>query len=357
MKHVRLLALATLVTGCGTEAARPSDGGTPIVIPSEDIGESPADTGSLDPDAGDGSDASPAMDTGRPDTALPSLDVTLGDDTPGTPPDTAVEPPPDDGTCEPLSTRCEGEILVTCSDDGLAEGRTRCAATNRVCRTLATGAACIAPTEPPPDDEDDPICEPGESICGPADSVLTCNERGSAFEESARCDEGCENGRCSSSCPDERLEPLPAGVFRVNLCRRGDNYRQRSQGTAAGSCREYSYGGDDMVYRLDLTERRRVSINVRDDDDGVAIDTVVSIRSACDEVSTQVACNDDVPCAQSSVTTGACVGGLQPRESQLTTVLDAGTWFVIVDTLQYRSRSGVNFGCGNVRVETRITAP
>jgi hypothetical protein len=67
----------------------------------------------------------------------------------------------------------------------------------------------------------------------------------------------------------------------------------------------------EQVYTLRLTERRHVVLDVQ-----AEYDSVLSLRSACERESSEVACNDDFR---------------GPRSSRIETDLEPGTYYAIVD--------------------------
>jgi len=84
-----------------------------------------------------------------------------------------------------------------------------------------------------------------------------------------------------------------------------------------GSCGTSS--AKEMVYRLDVPSRQRVSIEV-----DPRFDAVLYIRKDCADPSTEIGCNDDVSGRSPS-------RGNAMRPSKLDEVLDAGTYYVFVD--------------------------
>ena len=53
----------------------------------------------------------------------------------------------------------------------------------------------------------------------------------------------------------------------------------------------------------------------------------------CDERGTQIACDDDVTCAESSI--GGPCSGVEVRESRIETHLAAGTYYIVADAFAY----------------------
>ena len=105
-------------------------------------------------------------------------------------------------------------------------------------------------------------------------------------------------GRCDSPLP------ITAGMYDGNTSR-GESENESS--CASSSSRE-------VVYRLDLTARQRVTIDV-----DPHFDSVLYVRKDdCSDVEAEVACNDDVG---------------HERRSRIDEVLDPGAYFVFVDGL------------------------
>lgn len=173
----------------------------------------------------------------------------------------------------------------------------------------------------------------------------------------------CERGRwiCSGTslvcnCPGD--DPVPAACqdpleielgeeIIVDLCPRPDEMAN----LAGGECDEHEIHGPEAVYRLTLDERTSVRLALWDDDDTRAIDTLLYVRRQCEDRSSQVACADDEPCDAENRDLGLCTGDQQPRLSVIDTVMDAGDYFIVVDTYEY-AQNGVSYSCGTVHLET-----
>ena len=84
-------------------------------------------------------------------------------------------------------------------------------------------------------------------------------------------------------------------------------------------------------------------MDLRDEDDSAAIDTILYLRTNCEDAGSQFECSDDVPCDESDVEFGDCSGELQVRQSRIDVTLEAGSYTVVADHLRYR-----DFGCGRV---------
>ncbi len=102
---------------------------------------------------------------------------------------------------------------------------------------------------------------------------------------------------------------------------------------------------------LSFEETTSARFALWDADEFQAIDTLLYIRRECEDGATQVACADDEPCDEENGELGACVGDRQPRLSVIDTVMEAGEYFIVVDSYQY-GQNGIEYGCGTVHLET-----
>jgi hypothetical protein len=100
---------------------------------------------------------------------------------------------------------------------------------------------------------------------------------------------------------------------------------RRGEAEHAGSCA--SSDSKELVYKLEVTRRQRVSIEV-----DPQFDSVLYVRKdECAESESEVACNDDAAAA-------AAKRGTSSKGSRIDEVLDAGNYFVFVDG--YGTESG-----------------
>jgi len=112
----------------------------------------------------------------------------------------------------------------------------------------------------------------------------------------------------------------------------------------------------DEVFVLELDSPTRLTFELTDYDETRAIDTVLYIRSACEDMASQVACADDVPCGTSTVPGGpTCTGSgaVDVRQSRVTLTLPAGRYYVVADAFVRRG-DGVNYTCGRVRLSVHF---
>jgi hypothetical protein len=98
----------------------------------------------------------------------------------------------------------------------------------------------------------------------------------------------------------------------------------------------------------------QVEVNLFDADRSTAIDTVVYLRSSCNDRASQLACSDDIDCSDSTVPgPGGCAGMTELRQSIIETRLEAGTYYIVADAFDYSS-SSVEYGCGRVSLTVTV---
>jgi hypothetical protein len=246
------------------------------------------------------------------------------------------------------ATTCGGNTTNTCGGCSALPNTVGAVCANRDCfgntgRWTCSGANALS-------------CDCNSQICG--NGVLETDEE---------CDDGNRiNGdTCSNGCelnfpvdPDDLAgtcaNPIvvPANQqFVWDLCDRGD---QEDNIAGTQDCIDASSRGEDLVFQFTLTTRSTVRIDAFDSDGTTAIDPVIYLRrGTCSDASTQVICDDDVPCASGRPEFGgACFDGRQPRQASLTTILDAGTWFLVLDSYNY-TRGSTQFTCGDTYLSIR----
>lgn len=344
-----ILAPCALLTACGTTDASGSNEGPPVLI-----GQDTGDTG-----AADGEDTDPDSTSPPQDGGLPSLDVSTSPDASGNDGSSIdIGLPPADtngGSCVPGTTRCEDDVLRQCSADGQEESRIRCASRGQICGVSADGrAACVDGDGPI--DPVDPICIAGSRSCSSdGSSVQLCLDDGAGFSTVEVCTDGCDDGRCLevigpiASCDTRDVIELDGDSLTVDLCDEDNDDVITAQRSSAGECGTIRSPGRDAMVRLVVDEATTMTINLVDDDPNVAIDTVLSLRTTCDDVESQVACSDDVACASSSIQQG-CSNGVQPRQSRLANLsLEAGEYYLVLDSIDRRA-GATQFRCGTVRL-------
>lgn len=303
-----------VAAACGTDAPPLAGGTTDVFV------------------LGDVSNDASALDVSGVDA--PSGDVSVAD--------AGVDAPPmpdiGEGECVPNSTACDGEVLLTCSEDGMAVGRTRCAGRELICVERDGGASC-----------EEPVCEPGEWACISDTESAECDERGAAFQNAELCDEGCDpdTGRCAGvtpvvECTAFDVEEIGPGTYFFDLCNATDTAEHVEQNDCNPGVAE---SGGDGIFSITVERETEIYLDLRDEDGSAAIDTIMYLRTVCDDPNSQIDCSDDVPCAESDVPTGDCSGDLQVRQSRISRTLDPGTYYLWIDHLNYR-----RFGCGDVRL-------
>lgn len=257
----------------------------------------------------------------------------------GMPQRDASTPPADSGMPCVIGQHCEGDTLVSCR--GGVETRTACQDLGSFC----SGDQCQSW-----------ICTPGERRCaGDLRGIVVCSPRGDS-QTTTPCELGCNP--TTNTCVT--TPPACAGLPRINLgdtidldlCREtDDDTYTRSDGCMADTRANVG----DRTYTLTLEHATEVVIELSDADGTAAVDTIVYVRRACDDAATQVACDDDVLCSESTVPTtpGTCTT-YEVRQSRITTTLEAGTYYIVADGFAY-STDRQMFRCGSVRL--RVTTP
>lgn len=238
-------------------------------------------------------------------------DVPIGLDAPDA-------PLPDAPACIP---GCAGEVVRDCA------GPPRdCAAEGQTCRVLTTGPTCTcidAPARCAPDGRAVESCSAGVLTITPCDG------------------RGCMSPACPMACGGFR--PI-AATQTVDLCGTGADRVNLTGGECA-----FEANGEEAGFLIELTTRSRVTLTVRDADDSTDVDTVLYLRSICNDPATQVACDDDVPCAEAPSALGACFDGAQFRQSSITVELERGAYYVITDSVEQFNR-GIDWTCGRVEL-------
>ncbi len=224
--------------------------------------------------------------------------------------------------------RCEGTVRVVCT--GGVESREDCNARSLVCEA----GSCEPRT-----------CMPGAVSCSrDMSGVVTCNDSGTSLGYMP-CERGCDPATRMCRGSTTTCSGLPAVRVgesrRLDLCDSEDTTTPSSAEGCGASSRADS---GDATFALTIASRTRVTLDVRDVDSGVGVDTVISLRRTCDDPASQLACSDDVPCTGSDIPMG-CSGGVQVRQSRVTVDLEPGTYYVVVDAYVYDA-----FECGQVEL-------
>jgi hypothetical protein len=229
----------------------------------------------------------------------------------------AGEPVPCEG-----DPRCAGNVLVECV--GGVEERFNCAP-----------GTCGGS---PPDCIE--ACEPGEAFCD-GEALVTCDASGALIREP--CPFGCDPSASAcvpmpSACDD--VEDIGSGGHDFDTC----EAMNTTSPVAMGDC-DAGANGRDRIFRLRLDRGRAVRIQLREDTE-TPMDTVLYLRTSCDDPASQIQCRDDDTCF-------TCPGDVDVGESTINTVLEAGEYFIVADTYDYLD-GGRRFGCGRVRLDVAL---
>ena len=139
--------------------------------------------------------------------------------------------------------------------------------------------------------------------CDPEELTEICADGYGCDEETSTCVDAA-TAACAGA------ETLTAGSIAEGTI---VQYNSNTEGTCAGN-------GPETVYELTLAEDSDVFLTTNLP--GVRLDTVLHVRSTCDDDTTEVGCNDDY---------GDWTIGESQSELELTG-LAAGTYYVFVDT-------------------------
>ncbi|MHC4837668.1 MAG: prenyltransferase/squalene oxidase repeat-containing protein, partial [Planctomycetota bacterium] len=159
---------------------------------------------------------------------------------------------------------------------------------------------------------------------GPAPACANGEDDDGDGETDFPADPDCVNARQDFESPERLcgdatvLGVLPAGASRL-LGDTGDG-----ENALAGECG--GVAGREVVYALVADGPERVTLSTIDDD--TLVDTVLFVRSACEDAETELACSDDV--------------GDDPRSSATAILPEAGLYFVVVDARIGRGEFALN---------------
>ena len=146
-------------------------------------------------------------------------------------------------------------------------------------------------------------------------------------------------------CALEDVPLLEPGTLRFDLCLGAEQFGNLHDLPDCPSTGD-DFPGRDRIFRIELDRARRVRLQLKDDDDEVGIDTVLYVRTACEDETSQILCHDDVLCRDSDIEFGCDDPNLpQVRHSFIEAELEAGTYYVIADQYSYN-----NFTCGLVEL-------
>ena len=260
------------------------------------------------------------------------------------------------GRCGVDTLSCSGSSSTTCSGN-TTNACGGCNALSNTVGAICTTFSCFGGT--------------GRWTCSGTNSLACdCNSQicgNGVLESDEQCDDGnrIDADTCANTCelnfpadPDDLAGTCANPIvvpssqqFVWDLCGRSDN-----EDNIAGpqDCVDAISRGEDLVFEFTLATRSTVRVDAFDVDNSAAVDPVIYLRrGTCSDASTQVICDDDVPCASGRPEFGgACIGGVQPRQASLTTILEAGTWFLVLDSYNV-TRSGTQFTCGETYLSIR----
>ncbi len=211
-----------------------------------------------------------------------------------------LDPACGDGVVGP-GEQCDGDPPRGCSTPCGTVGTEECVS----CQWSGT---CVPPAEACNGADDDCDGEPDNGFDCVQGTIQACTIDGWPGTQTCQA-ETCTWGACNPDAPPtDRCNGTYAeigggGVFTGNTSGAADDFSGSCDGT----------GGKDVVYRLVLAERSRITL----DTTGSAFDTVLYVRSgaACPG-ETEAACDDN---------------GAGGSASRIVTTLEAGTYWVVLD--------------------------
>lgn len=279
----------------------------------------------------------PGLDAPAPGTDAP---VPPGTDAPFVPVDAPIVTPdtpsgadapvvtPDAPACVP---GCESVTVVrTCTGPNVD-----CALNGMTCNPST--AACAGPP-----------CVEGRVECSPdGGASLRCT---GGVRVPTLCDGyGCDTatGLCDPQC-NRIMGTFTPGTVTFDVCSYGADF-QNNTGPGCMAAAD----GEDRMARIVVPTRSRLDARARDDDGGANVDVVLYLRSGCDDAGTQIACGDDVPCAE-AFDMSTCIRGNQWREAHLTADLGPGVYYLTVDSIDDFAES-IDWGCGDVSLTVSLT--
>lgn len=210
-------------------------------------------------------------------------------------------------------------------------------------------AGASLPVDAAVDADARPLCS-GEPTCR-GDVLVTCRAGVELVE--TPCPLGCAEVGGTARCADlpprcggfPTLSPGRAEVF--DLCA----FSNRTSPVDEADC-DSGATGEDRIFTFTLAEEREVHLELRDWDATSEIDTVLYVRSTCDDPGSQLGCSDDTDCSASDMPD--CIfAGTEYRISNLSGRLGPGTYYVVADTYPWSSTTV--YGCGTVRLSLGLT--
>ena len=277
-------------------------------------------------DAGDRMDLGVVRDVGSlEDMATDLPDTFVRQDAFGFPdayasPDTGT----DTGCAE--ATRCEGDVLVECISGAFV--RTDCTASGRACEI----DACVM------------LCTPGATRC--ASGVADRCDTSGHWSGAASCPIGCAGTTCAALPTCSAY--VAAGTITVGAAMTLDlcTGSRTALGVAGVTCEDAT--GRELMFTMDVAATQTITLDVRDADTGVAVDTIVYVRTACGTRTSEIACDDDQPCDPLDGVDDPCtMEGIQYGHSRVQHEYAPGRYYVFVDSIAFNSAMT---RCGTVRL-------
>ena len=222
----------------------------------------------------------------------------------------AYVPPVDAFVC---TRHCEGAVVVGCPGDSPV--RIDCAEAGATCGAgaMCVGGACSAPT------------------CS-ADGTAALQCSGGIPGAPAACTRGCTAGTCRppAACSYTVARTIrPGETAGVDLCGTGNQHDHDGRDTYCG----FGANGEDVTVRVEIARAGTYRFVVRDRDAGPRVDPIAYLRRGCAMSTEQLACADDTP---------------EARTARFEIALEAGEYFLVVDSWNGTSRDGTTWSCGTV---------
>ena len=213
-----------------------------------------------------------------------------------------------DGACDDGVGCCAGQSVActtTCGSTGIGTCTTSC--------VPPSGSACTPPVETCNGRDDDCVGGPDNGFPCVMGSTRPCTV--GACSGNQTCDSTCHWGTCDLGAAPTNDTCAGATTLTPGTPVRGSTCAAASDYNPPAACAGGATPAPDVTYVVRLPTRS----NVVFDTDGTTWDTVLYIYSgACS--GTPVACNDDI--------------GGGNLASRISTTLDAGTYYIVVDGYQ-----------------------
>jgi len=206
----------------------------------------------------------------------------------------------------------EDDVCVAAQSGGGADDDDEVLDPPRYCAAACASAADCPAYHACEDDR----CVPVEVLICRGDDVVAIDGCGEVLRHVATCDDGtiCRDGECVEPATGDRCSapimiPAVSGVYEGSL---DDAFTASLHGSCGGSGRE-------IVFEMDVPHAMSLVAT------STGFDTVLYARTACEDASSEIACNDDA----------RPPGG---RGSRVSVDLDPGTVYLVLDS--YGATSG-----------------